>query len=95
MPPRDFSNTSPYHIHETSPVPLGSESAQPRDEWNTDIEPWEPPRGSQSDFEDSVIRAEQRAHTMRRMDSAMELLAWVISAAVLGGFGLALWSMVG
>ena len=25
--PRDFVNTSPYHIHETSPIPLGSESA--------------------------------------------------------------------
>ena len=26
--PRDFSNTSPYHVHETSPVPLGYEAGE-------------------------------------------------------------------
>ena len=58
--------------------------------------PQEPPRepSAQSEFEDSVIRAEQRARAAKRAGTAAELLAWVISAAILGGLSLAAWKIV-
>ena len=72
MPPRDFSNTSPYHIHETSPVPLGSESARPacRGDCYQGREECEHPDVCVSDF--VTLPAEV---TSKRM----EPMAWVIA----------------
>lgn len=76
---RDFQDTSPYHIHTTGPAPLGYEAGQ--------IQMLHP----SVDFKDSQDAADAIAQQgADRADMAMEVLAWVVAAAILGALALPL-----